>query len=156
MLLATLEDHFIAREQPDQAIEVLRRAVAGSKSDLGPRFHLAKLYYRLEMLDDALAEFTALQERVSAAPILAYYMAKIHERRNRFDQANTCYRRIVREQNLLASQFRCLTCGRDSRSWSERCAACGQWNTVNVDLQEELSIEELGLSSAPVYSADRS
>ena len=41
-------------------------------------------------------------------------------------------------------------CIRDSR-----CDACGEWNTIEVDFREELPVEELGLSPAPIYTARR-
>ena len=36
--------------------------------------------------------------------------------------------------------------------WKERCDFCQEWNTVEVNFREEISLEELGLSQAPVYT----
>ena len=155
VLLTSLEDHFLAREQPDRAIETFRQAVADASSDTVPRFYLGRLFYRLEMLDEALAELSALQDRASYAPILAYTLARIHERRGRHAEANEYYGQIVREQEMLSSQYRCLECGRRSDGWLERCPACGQWNSLEVDFREDVSLEELGISTAPVYTPPR-
>jgi len=37
--------------------------------------------------------------------------------------------------------------------WSDRCATCGEWNVVEVNFREEISLEDLGLSPAPVYTS---
>ena len=156
VLLQTLEDHFLASEQPERALEVFRQAVSEAEHDTVPRFLLGRLFYRLEMLDEALSELTALQDRASHAPALIYTLARILERRGRHAEANEHYRRIVREDELLSSQFKCLECGRESDTWLERCPACGQWNSLEVDFKEDVSLEELGISTAPVYTAPRS
>ena len=35
----------------------------------------------------------------------------------------------------------------------DRCGACGEWGTVETDFREEMSIEELGIPPAPVYTS---
>lgn len=156
VLLTNLEDHFLSRERPERAIEVFRRAVASSQPDTVPRFFLGKLFYRLEMLDEALAEFSALQGRSSYTPTLSYYMARILERRGLHHEANVHYRRIVREGRLLSTQYRCRTCDARYDAWLDRCSQCGNWNSVQVDFREDTSLDELGISSAPVYTAEGS
>ena len=153
ILLTTLEDHLLSRENPEQAIEVCRRAIETTSPDTVPRFCLGKLFYRLEMLEEAMQEFADLKERTVFSPTLAFFMARIHERRGRFAEANECYRTIVREGRFLSSQYRCLTCQESYDDWRERCGQCGEWNRIEVDFKEDLSLEELGISTAPVYSA---
>ena len=50
--------------------------------------------------------------------------------------------------------FVCQACGAVTTRWSGKCAACGEWNSIVVDFQEERPIEELGISTAPVYTAE--
>jgi len=154
VLLTTLENHFLSRERPERAIEIFRHAVSTSRPDTLPRFFLGKLFYRLEMVDEALAEFSALRDRASYTPTLSYYLARILERRGRHAEANSHYRRIIREGQLLSTQYRCLSCDSRYDIWVDRCTSCGQWNTVHVDIREDVSLEDLGISSAPVYSAE--
>ena len=40
--------------------------------------------------------------------------------------------------------------------WSDRCSGCGEWNAVEVNFREVISLEELGLSPAPVYTTKTS
>src|SRR5712692_7321437 len=80
IFLSTIEDHYLRDEQPRRAIEALKAAIWNSKKDIIPRFFLGKLYYRLEMADDALQQFSQMRGQVTYFPALHYYLAKIHER----------------------------------------------------------------------------
>ena len=63
------------------------------------------------------------------------------------------YRKVIKELDLVQLEYRCRACEETLMDWSARCPACGDWNTVEVMLREEISLEELGLSEAPVYSS---
>src|SRR6266581_4578307 len=64
IFLSTIEDHYLGQEQPRRAIEALKAAIWKSKKDIIPRFFLGKLYYRLEMIDEALQQFSQMKGRV--------------------------------------------------------------------------------------------
>lgn len=153
IFLTNLEEHFIALEQPLGAIEALKRCVARARKDTLPRFYLGKLFFRLEMLDDALAILQSLDGRASYAPTLHYLLGRIHERRRNHRDAATEYRKVIKEMELVQLEYRCLACKQTRAEWSARCAHCGEWNTVEVDFREEISLDDLGLAPAPVYTA---
>ncbi|OLE66702.1 MAG: hypothetical protein AUG09_06185 [Acidobacteria bacterium 13_1_20CM_2_68_7] len=134
VFLSTIEDHYLGQEQPRRAIEALKSAIWKSKKDIIPRFFLGKLYYRLEMIDEALQQFSQMKGRVTYFPALHYYLAKIME--------------------VLKVEYACTTCARKYSAWVDYCDRCGEWNSVVVDFQEERPIEELGISTAPVYTAE--
>ncbi len=150
--LTVLEEHHLEREQPMAAIEALKLCVQRARKDTVPRFYLGKLYFRLEMLDDALAVLTALEGRASYAPTLHYLIGRIHERRRNYREAVNEYRKVIKEMELVQLEYRCRPCGRTEMEWAARCAGCGEWNTIEVNFREEISLEELGLSPAPVYT----
>jgi len=153
IFLTVLEEHYLDQEQPLAAIEALKRCVARARKDTLPRFYLGKLFFRLEMLDDALAILQALDGRASYAPTLHYLLGRIHERRRNWRDASIEYRKVIKEMELVQLEYRCRAC-RDTRAdWAPRCGNCGEWNTIEVDFREEISLEELGLAPAPVYSA---
>jgi lipopolysaccharide biosynthesis regulator YciM len=151
IFLTVLEEHFLEQEQPLAAIEALKRCVARARKDTLPRFYLGKLFFRLEMLDDALAILQALDGRASYAPTLHYLLGRIHERRRNWRDASTEYRKVIKEMELVQLEYRCRACRETTADWSARCASCGEWNTIEVDFREEISLEELGLAPAPVY-----
>jgi tetratricopeptide (TPR) repeat protein len=151
--LTVLEEHFLRDDNPLGAIEALKRCVARAVKDTLPRFYLGKLYFRLEMLDDAFSVLSSLEGRASYAPTLHYLLGRIHERRKIFREAAAEYRKVIKELELVQLEYRCRTCEESFMEWADRCTRCGDWNTVEVTLREEISLEELGLSPAPVYSS---
>lgn len=153
IFLTVLEEHFLQQEQPLQAIESLKRCVARARKDTLPRFYLGKLYFRLEMLDDALAVLSSLEGRASYAPSLHYLLGRIHERRKNFRDASAEFRKVIKEMDLVQLEYRCRACGHSAMEWNDRCESCGEWNTIEVNFREEISLSDLGLSSAPVYTA---
>ncbi len=153
VFLTTLEEHYLQREQPLAAIEALKRCVAGTRKDTLPRFYLGKLFFRLEMLDDAQAVLSSLEGRASYAPTLHYLLGRIHERRSNHRGAALEYRKVIKEMELVQLEYRCAACRETLVEWVDRCPSCGEWNSVEVNFREEISLEELGISAAPIYSA---
>jgi lipopolysaccharide biosynthesis regulator YciM len=153
VLLTMLEEYYLGREQPLAAIEALKSCISRARKDTLPRFYLGKLYFRLEMLDDAYAVLSALEGRASYAPTLHYLLGRIHERRGNSRQANSEYRRVIKEMDLVQVEYTCRACGATSVDWLDRCPTCGEWNSIEIDFREEISLEELGIAPAPIYSA---
>ena len=153
IFLTVLEEYYLRREQPMAAIEALKRCIAASRKDTLPRFYLGKLYFRLEMLDDAFVALSSLEGRASYAPTLHYLLGRIHERRKVHAKANEEYRRVIKETDLVQLEYRCRACGQTAMEWTDRCTACGEWQTVEVNFREEISPDELGLSPAPIYTS---
>jgi tetratricopeptide (TPR) repeat protein len=154
IFLSTIEDHHLSEEQPRRAIEALKAAVGSSRRDTLPRFYLGKLYYRLEMLDEALQQFALMKGKVAYFPALHYYLAKIMERHGNHREAIKELEIVLKQAEVLRIEYVCATCGRKYAGWTDHCSRCGEWNSVVVDVQEERPVEELGLSTAPVYSAE--
>lgn len=152
VFLQALEDHHISREQPIRALEELKALVARSDRDILPRFALGRLYYRLEMSDEALRELSALAPRVAHSPTLHYILGRIHERRGRLKESVEQYRTAIRELGGVRNDFVCATCGAKFFGWRPRCEKCGAWNAVEIDLEEQkASAENLGIAPAPVW-----
>jgi lipopolysaccharide biosynthesis regulator YciM len=129
----------------------LKRCIAQSRRDTLSRFYLGKLYFRLEMLDDAHSVLSSLEGRASYAPSLHYLLGRIHERRNNPGNACVEYRKVIKEMDLVQLEYRCRACDETIMEWTARCPSCERWNTVEVNFREEISLEELGLAPAPIY-----
>jgi lipopolysaccharide biosynthesis regulator YciM len=153
IFLNVLEEHYLAREQPLAAIEALKRCIANSRKDTLPRFYLGKLFFRLEMLDDAYSVLASLDGLASYAPTLHYLLGRIHERRSQHHDAAMEYRKVIREMDLVQLDYRCRQCSETLMEWTHQCPACSEWNVIEVNFREEISLEELGLAPAPIYSS---
>jgi len=152
VFLTVLEEHYLGREQPMAAIEVLKHCVSRARREVVPRFYLGKLYFRLEMLDDAFSMLSSLRGRAAYAPTLHFLLGRIHERRSQYREATAEYRKVIKDKDLVQLEYRCRACGETVMEWAGRCPACGEWNTVEVDFREEIPLEELGLAPAPIYT----
>ncbi len=152
IFLTTLEEHHLRLEQPLGAIEALKRCISMARKDTLARFYLGKLYFRLEMLDDAMSVLSSLEGRASYAPTLHYLLGRIHERRRNHRDAAAEYRKVIKEMDLVQLEYRCAVCEETFVTWSDRCSRCGEWNTVEVNFREEIPLEELGLAPAPIYA----
>ena len=155
VFLQALEDHHISSEEEPKAIralEELKALVARSDRDILPRFALGRLYYRLEMADEAYSELSALVPRVAHSPTLHYILARISERRGRLREAVEHYRTCIHELGGVRNDFVCSACGARQAGWAPRCEQCGAWSSVEVDLQEQKAVGgEVGIAPAPVW-----
>ncbi len=154
IFLSVLEEHYLQREQPLAAIEALKRCVADARRDALPRFWLGKLYFRLEMLDDALTVLSELEGRASSAPHLHFLLGRIHERRNKPAQAAAEYRRVIEELEPIRPEYACRACRARHPAWTDRCESCGAWDRLEVDFREDASYEEMGIAPAPIYTSE--
>lgn len=153
IFLTTLEEHYLRRERPLAAIEALKHCISQARKDTLPRFYLGKLYFRLEMLDDAMSTLSSLEGRAAYAPSLHYLLGRIHERRNNHRDAAVEYRSVIREMQLVQLEYKCRACDETIMEWAPRCPSCGDWNCIEVNFREEVPLEELGLSPAPIYTS---
>src|SRR5439155_4446335 len=117
-----------------------------------PRLCLGKLFFRLDMLDEALETLKRLEGRTSHAPPRHYQNGRIHERRTNFKAASEQFRKVVQELELVKLEYRCQACQVRLTEWSDRCPKCELWNTIEIDFREDMTLQELGISRAPVYS----
>ncbi len=156
VFLTALEDHFLQLEEPERAIEVFKQMAWKAKRDVVPRFFLGKLYYRLEMLDEALDVFRALRPKVSYGPTISFYIARILERRGDPLQAAREYSHLLAQMDPLRLEFRCASCSTRYSAWRDYCETCGEWNTIQLDLKEQLTLEEMGFNPAIVYASQES
>jgi predicted Zn-dependent protease len=153
--LLRIEDHFIESEQPQQAIDTLRELIAGRPDDVVARFFLGRLYYRLEMHDDAWRTLAPLEDRVDTSPTYHFLLGRIHERRGEVAKAAERFQRSARLLGVRDAEFVCRQCDHRYGEWMDRCEECGSWGTVELSVEHEgLSPETLGVAPVPVWEGD--
>lgn len=154
VFLQRIEDHCIEVERPELAIETLRGLSAGGSGggDILPRFFLGRLYYRLELRDEAMKVLAPLGERLAGSPTYHFLLARLHERRGEAEAALAAYRACLRLLDLSTAEFLCAVCGTRTPDWHDRCGRCGAWNSVELDIAgERLAPADVGLRERPVW-----
>lgn len=152
--LQRIEDHFIEHEAPTQAIGTLRALIAETENDVLLRFFLGRLYVRLEMPDEALKVLDSIAEPMDASPTYHYLLGRLHQRLEQPAKALGSFLKAFRRLGMARTRFLCSSCGRRADAWQDRCASCGVWNSVELDIEaERLSPEALGLAHRPTWGA---
>lgn len=151
VFLLRIEDHFIERNEPLEAISTLHALRDVSTSDLLPRFFLGRLYYRLEMHEEAWRSLAGLAEELDGSPTFHFVVGRVQQKLGNLSEAVESYQACLRRAGISAAEFVCRACGRRRDDWSDRCVDCGTWNSIDLDFREEpFSAEELGVKLAPV------
>jgi hypothetical protein len=94
------------------------------------QFYLGKLYYRLEMVDEA---FDILSTVEGVQDQLADYhkiMANLYLRKQEMELAVTELKKALHFKKRVVVPYVCTACQQESTEWSGRCRRCGTWNTL--------------------------
>ncbi|CAM2007025.1 tetratricopeptide repeat protein [Acanthopleuribacter pedis] len=141
-------DFLLDDNRPEDAIQVY---LAPADDKPAVRFQLAKLYFRLHMLDEALDQFEILEGLLPKCPSLLHYQAQIKARRDRYAEAAEDFQRYLGERADQLGDFVCENCGHIAENRAERCPKCGEWDTLVLEV-ETLKFEAAGpLALGPRY-----
>lgn len=152
VFLQRIEDHYIEREEPLAALETLRDLIHAVDNDLLPRFFLGRLYYRLEMLDEARRTLAGLGDRIRSSPTYHFLRGTIEQRQGDLEATVAAFSDCLRELGLGNAEYVCRVCQQRTPDWQDFCARCRSWNSVELDFEEErLSPEALGVQPVPVW-----
>jgi len=135
IVLARLEDLLINLGEPGRLISIYRNGMSRNPNDQITRFFLGKLFYRLEMIDDAFETLSGMDTFGVVYPELHHLMGNIYLRRNQTDKAVNEYRKVVDIKKTLRLPYCCKQCGNSSDEWAGRCSACGYWDTYQLNLE---------------------
>lgn len=129
VLLQRLERAYHAEGRPGRMIGLYQDALARSPHDLSLAFTLGKVFFDLEMLDEASDQFQKVEVSAPDLPPVHAYLGAIFERRGESAEAFGEYRRALQLTHGFEWPHACSACGTPHPSWQDRCPACGQWNT---------------------------
>jgi lipopolysaccharide biosynthesis regulator YciM len=128
-ILSRLEQAYRGDDRPTQMISLYERARAQAPDDLALAVALGRVYFELEMLDEAAEQFERIEVRAPDLPAVHAYLGAIFERRGQTREAFTEYRQGLRLAHAFESAYQCSACGATEPAWRDRCTACGRWNT---------------------------
>lgn len=133
MILAWLEDVLINLGEPSRLIRTYRTAISRRPQNALLNFMLGKLFYRLEMIEDAIETLSAL-DAGEGYPELHKLMGELYMRRNQCEKAVGEFMKAVETGKSFALPYCCRVCGHMEEEWSGRCPSCGSWNTYQFNL----------------------
>ena len=136
LLLHRLEDLYLKQGEPGSAIEIYKQAVTWKPQDTILKFFLGKLYYRLEMIDEAFDILTTVDWGDREYPDVHKLLGNIYLRRGSLGLAASEFKKALRFRKQVIVPYFCSNCQHRTTDWSGRCPNCGKWNTLGVNLDK--------------------
>jgi len=134
IILARLEDLLISLGEPGRLISIYRSSISRKPNDTAIRFFLGKLFYRLEMIDDAYETLSEMEALGISYPEMHHLLGNIHMRRGQHEKASMQYISMIDVRKSLRLPYCCSQCGFTADEWSGRCPDCRQWDTYLLNL----------------------
>ena len=129
-LLARLERAYRQDARPSRMIALYRNAASRAPDDLALAAALGRVYFELEMLDEATEQFEKLEMRAPDMPVVHAFLGAVFERRGEARAAFDEYRRALRLGHAFDWPHRCQACSATAPTWQDRCPQCQRWNTL--------------------------
>jgi tetratricopeptide (TPR) repeat protein len=132
ILLHQLEDLCFDLSQPDRIIHAYRNALEKEPGNIALRFYLGKLYYRLEMVDEAYEMLSEMGEQVEYFPDLHKILGNLYLRRGDTLLAAQSFQKGLQSKNPIVVPYYCPLCDYHTATWSGRCGRCHEWNSYQA------------------------
>jgi lipopolysaccharide biosynthesis regulator YciM len=136
IFLHRLEDLYLKLGSPAKIINLYKGAILKNPRDVNLNFFLGKLYYRLEMVDDAFETLSAIDSSTRQLTDLHKLLGNLYLRRGSCQMAVGEFKKALTYSDQLIVPYRCGNCEHFSTEWSGRCPRCGKWNTYMIDLDK--------------------
>jgi lipopolysaccharide biosynthesis regulator YciM len=134
IVLARLEDLLISLGEPARLIRIYKNGISRNPHDPVIRFFLGKLYYRLEMIDDAFEILTSIDAGTASYPERFLLLGNLYLRRSQPEKAVEEFKKVIDFKSALRLPYCCNNCGVIAPEWSGRCHACRQWSTYEFNI----------------------
>jgi lipopolysaccharide biosynthesis regulator YciM len=129
-LLARLERAYRHDARPSRMIALYRNACERVPDDLALAAALGRVYFELEMLDEAAEQFEKLEVKAPDLPVVHAFLGAVFEKRGQTRDAFDEYRRALRLGHGFDWPHRCEACATVVPMWRDRCPQCQRWNTL--------------------------
>lgn len=132
LLLHRLEDLYLEMGQPAKIIRLFQEAIRRDPANPVLRFYLGKLYYRLEMVDEAFEVLTALDPGDEKMPDLHKLLGNLYLRKGNTEAAVNEFKKALSLRKRVMVPYDCPLCDYHTPQWSGRCPRCGRWNSFEA------------------------
>ncbi|MCS7214878.1 MAG: tetratricopeptide repeat protein [Thermodesulfovibrio sp.] len=135
LLLIRLEDLLITLGDPKGLIQFYLKAISDKPDDTELKFLLGRLYYRLEMIDDAIEILSSIDPAICSTPKLHCIKGYLYLRRDQTAKAVSEFKELCPENKISNISYICNECHSSFEEWTGRCSVCSTWNSFEVDLR---------------------
>ncbi len=132
ILLHRLEDLYLEMGEPEKVLHVYRKALEKDPNDIVLKFYLGKLYYRLEMVDDAYDLLSEIEPQIEYFPDLHKILGNLYLRKGELSLAVDALKKSLKLKKHVLVSYYCSACDYHTIAWSGRCGRCGQWNSYQA------------------------
>ena len=132
VLLLKIEEAYLEQSAPDKLLDLLRNATLERPQDMDLALLLARLYLRLEMIDEAIGELERLKSGVEASYYLEMLLGEAYMRRGMTEEAALTFHGALGLDRALPPSFVCSECAHGEPGWRSRCPDCRQWNSLKM------------------------
>jgi lipopolysaccharide biosynthesis regulator YciM len=129
IILHRLEELFLELGEPDEIIRAYQEALQQDPHNGVIQFYLGKLYYRLEMVDEAYDVLSTLDGAHEQLVDYHKIMANLYLRKQHMDEAVGELKKALGFKKRVVVPYQCTQCHHELAEWSGRCRRCGRWNT---------------------------
>lgn len=134
IILARLEDLLVNLGEPGKLIMLYKNSTLKEPQNQALRFLMGKLFYRLEMLDDAFDTLITVDGGNAPYPELHQLLGSIYLRRHMCEKAVDEFKKVVDIKKPFRLPYCCGRCYYPSQDWSGRCPNCKEWNSYQFNL----------------------
>jgi tetratricopeptide (TPR) repeat protein len=111
-------------------IALYRAAAERDPDNLALAVGLGRVYFELEMLDEAADQFEKVEVRAPDMPLVHAFLGATFERRGETREAFEEYRRALRLASAFDWPHACIACGAGGAAWEDRCPRCLRVDTL--------------------------
>jgi lipopolysaccharide biosynthesis regulator YciM len=134
IVLARLEDLLISLGEPSRLIRIYRAGISRNPNDPVTKFFLGKLFYRLEMIDDAFETLSGIDTGGVSYPELHMLVGNLNLRKKQLEKAVAEFKKAADIKTAFRLPYCCSHCGYRADDWSGRCPDCRNWSTYQFNL----------------------
>ena len=129
ILLHRLEELYLEMGEPGEILRVYHEAEVRDPHNPVIKFYLGKLYYRLEMVDEAYDLLCTLEGPQDQMADYHKIMANLYLRKQHTAHAVDELKKALGFKKRVVVPYVCKSCHLETAEWSGRCARCLAWNT---------------------------
>ncbi len=150
-VLMRLEDAYIKEARPEDALERYKERIKTDPGDNGLRVILARLYLKLEMVDNAIEELESLHGDMIENAFTRTLLGVAYMRHGRVDDAAKQFINALEVgSGEIKAPFTCSRCSYSSKGYKSRCPVCLEWNSLRLSAASVIdSGMSTGAASAP-------